>query len=296
MVLVEQGRLLRDGHRQTAFREGDMRRPRTICPRSKAGEGMARLQSRASFHPLSHRWRILGLAHQARTAPAAQPCHGYDHQPRNRIPLRIVYVIYQYVDRKEEEKQRSVGELLIEDVHSLIRESGFPEEVATSIASRLQARWQGTRPHLFGPTEATAQPDRLLDDNSLPLPDKAPALWATDRLPKENPAEFTRRVYGEWIGKGFSRADMLHLDKPLYKALANWLSRQGNELPFDLPTKKEVNNRWIDRVRDASTNEHAEALQTPRTVGRLAAAMQRRNLTIERSGRKDTDETPETSR
>lgn len=58
----------------------------------------------------------------------------------------------------------------------------------------------------------------------------------------EQPPEFIRRNYGQWLGIGLTQAH-LRADVDLYNALQNWL--QKNSLPddFGLPSKKELTNK-----------------------------------------------------
>ena len=112
-----------------------------------------------------------------------------------------------------------------------------------------------------------------------PEPDKphvAPALWMSEaRQEGESPADFIHRVYAPWIGKGFSRVDLLRLDPKLYRALGNWLLRKGNVLWFDLPTRKEVNDRWIEKMTREGW-DGPEARQNTSEFERFSAAKRRR--------------------
>lgn len=89
------------------------------------------------------------------------------------------------------------------------------------------------------------------------LPDVAPALWAKDKRAGETPPDFIRRVYEPWIGKGLARSDLRGLDPQLYMALANWLRK--NEMPgdIDLPTVKQVNDRWVEKITGSGTDRSA---------------------------------------
>jgi hypothetical protein len=84
-----------------------------------------------------------------------------------------------------------------------------------------------------------------------PMPSKAPQLW-TERDPalKENPAAFTRRVYGPWIGTGFTRPQLRALDDALYHALSVWEHRHPEDAIKDLPTLAEVIDSKIARLAD----------------------------------------------
>jgi len=85
----------------------------------------------------------------------------------------------------------------------------------------------------------------------LPMSSKAPQLWV-DRDPalKENPAAFARRVYGPWIGSGFTRPQLRALDDALYHALSVWEHRHPEDAIKDLPTLAEVIDSKIARLAD----------------------------------------------
>ncbi|WP_426030922.1 hypothetical protein [Caulobacter sp. DWP3-1-3b2] len=80
------------------------------------------------------------------------------------------------------------------------------------------------------------------------LPSNAPALWISEKKPGDSPPAFIKRHYAPWLGKGLARPDIKRLDPQLYVALNNWL--RNNEMPadLDLPTLKEKNDRWAERV------------------------------------------------
>ena len=89
-------------------------------------------------------------------------------------------------------------------------------------------------------------------ESSVTLPSMAPASWAKGKQPGDTPPEFIRRHYAPWLGKGLTRPDIKRLDPQLYVGLNNWL--RNNEMPadVDLPTLKEKNDRWVERVREGS--------------------------------------------
>ena len=80
------------------------------------------------------------------------------------------------------------------------------------------------------------------------LPDEAPALYLDRPNRQETAPDFIRRVYGPWLGQGLTRAHILHLDRPLYTALAKWL--RSNDMPadLDLPTKAEQTTRQLQEM------------------------------------------------
>lgn len=106
------------------------------------------------------------------------------------------------------------------------------------------------------------------------LPKAAPAAWASDKLPGDTPPDFIKRHYEPWLGKGLTRPDIKRLDAQLYGALNNWL--RHNEMPadFDLPTLKEKNDRWVERVQSEGWSTVGD--MTVREAARLNQAVARR--------------------
>lgn len=104
----------------------------------------------------------------------------------------------------------------------------------------LAAEWGLT--HLLMP-EAVPETERRFN-----LPVSAPEFYQRRADRRERPCEFIRRVYGTWMGNGLAMHHLFHLDEPLYAALHNWL--RHNEKPdwLDLPTKKELNDRALERL------------------------------------------------
>ncbi len=96
--------------------------------------------------------------------------------------------------------------------------------------------------HLLMPEAVPAKEDQI------ELPTKAPEFYQkrTDR--REKPCDFILRVYKKWHGKGLAKHHLLHLDEPLYMALCNWLIKNDAPDGFDLPTKKELNDRELERL------------------------------------------------
>ena len=66
----------------------------------------------------------------------------------------------------------------------------------------------------------------------------------------ESPAAFARRVYGPWIGTGFTRPQLRTLDDALYHALSVWEHRHPEDAIKDLPTLAEVIDSKIARLAD----------------------------------------------
>lgn len=89
----------------------------------------------------------------------------------------------------------------------------------------------------------------------------------------ETPPSFIKRIYGEWLGQGLTRADLRGLDGQLYGALSHYLRTAEMPKDVDLPTLKEQNDRWVRAVRERGTS----ALPNdPRLLSRLGFAMKRR--------------------
>lgn len=78
-------------------------------------------------------------------------------------------------------------------------------------------------------------------------PSKAPAKWSERKNKDESPIEFIKREYGPWIEqKSISRADIRRLDRQLYVALYNWMSKHGDiSSMLDLPTLSTANERKL---------------------------------------------------
>jgi hypothetical protein len=70
---------------------------------------------------------------------------------------------------------------------------------------------------------------------SIPLPEKAPRLWA-DRKGKTNPVAFIREVYSDWLGINLTRAFIRNADQELYDAYAKWIKRHSED-DLNLPTR-----------------------------------------------------------
>jgi len=87
----------------------------------------------------------------------------------------------------------------------------------------------------------------------LPLPTAAPAIWPKDKLPLEKAVDFIRRVYAPWIGNGLTRVSLGHLDPRLYAAFEGWVSRNGVPADLNLPTQREVTDRWVAQVVSGDT-------------------------------------------
>lgn len=120
-----------------------------------------------------------------------------------------------------------------------------------------------------GETGGTAAASTQTDAGKpLRLPRAPTETWLErDKEDMESPAEFTRRVYGAWIGRGLRRRDISRLDPPLYRALAVWVHRHPeDDIPELVPNTDTV---------DAQVAKLADHM-TPEELRRLGLALQSR--------------------
>ncbi len=95
------------------------------------------------------------------------------------------------------------------------------------------------------------------------LPRKATALWADrDASQKITPAQFTRNIYGAWIGRGLTRKHLRDLDEPLYHALSVWEHRHPDDTIKELPTLAQVIDQKIERLSAEFSPEELRKLGT----------------------------------
>ena len=90
---------------------------------------------------------------------------------------------------------------------------------------------------------------RLTETLARNLPTHAPEFWdRRDLNAKENAAQFTRRVYAKWLGKGLTRRDLNRLDNKLYRALSVWVHRHPSDAIEELPPLSEAMDELIERL------------------------------------------------
>jgi hypothetical protein len=90
---------------------------------------------------------------------------------------------------------------------------------------------------------------RLPRPKVVPLPTTAPETWSKRDLNlRENPVQYTRRVYAPWFGHGLTRKDLKALDPELYRALSVWVSRHPDDAITELPAQSEIMDDLIDRL------------------------------------------------
>ena len=95
------------------------------------------------------------------------------------------------------------------------------------------------------------------------LPAKAPELWSertTGR--KVSPADFIRKNYEQWLGKGLTRAHIGILDKPLYTAYAKQIKRTPEAVIDGLPTDQRIPyddpEEALERIREGNRRRTAK--------------------------------------
>jgi hypothetical protein len=105
------------------------------------------------------------------------------------------------------------------------------------------------------------------------VPEVAPKPWS-ERQPGQTPPDFVRSHYGVWRDgvwdpAGLTKADLRN-DEQLYSALATY-ERRHPEDRLNLPTKKQSNDAWVERVKRGD-----ETLRSPLEMERLATIARRR--------------------
>lgn len=98
---------------------------------------------------------------------------------------------------------------------------------------------------------------------SVPLPDRAPEIWSErDRTQRQNPAQFVRRVYAQWIGRGLTRQALCLLDEPVYRALSVWEHRHPEDRIHEILTLSEVIDSKISSLSAEFTPDELKTLGT----------------------------------
>lgn len=188
---------------------------------------------------------------------------------------------------------------IVDYVHSIENKTTVPKDSPKEIEDKLAALERFAK---LGHGEGVADFARMLfapelllaasaatseQQSTAPLPETAPIIWSIgNRLQvegaegprRETPPEFIRRVYGEWLGNGMTRAKLRHLDRTLSLALDRFAKDHGmpEDLIEGLPRVRDLNDKNVERWRDAM--ETGEPTQfTAREALRLASAAYRRN-------------------
>ncbi|GLR90896.1 hypothetical protein [Bradyrhizobium iriomotense] len=83
-----------------------------------------------------------------------------------------------------------------------------------------------------------------LDNLTRSAPPSPPELFENRADKSENPFEFVHRVYGQYLDRGLSKADIRSLDAKLYQGILNREKRYSDP-SLVLPTKAEVNDQQL---------------------------------------------------
>lgn len=110
------------------------------------------------------------------------------------------------------------------------------------------------KPELFAAFQKAISQQTSLKGAAENLPTVAPALWEERTTGREvSPADFIRKHYEPWLGKGLTRAHIGQLDEKLYAAYARQISRSPDKAIAELPTeprqKRSDPDEALDRIR-----------------------------------------------
>lgn len=125
--------------------------------------------------------------------------------------------------------------------------------------------------------------------NKPELPKVAPEIYQQRADKEENVLDFVKRVYRPWIGKGFGRQHLYHLDRSAYLGYKNFIAYHGDRYSDILPTKEQL----IDRDR-AILSEHDDPKSCAQVKDEIVLIRRIENIlaAIEReTAPRDEDET-----
>lgn len=193
----------------------------------------------------------------AREAPMKKTKRSATTHPRN--PAQPVGPVPAYPDQEADELgwARDLDQREADKIRLL--SSPLFREAATAL-DRIETKHDLSMESRIALRQALAQHARdYVASGGAPepdLPEKAPELWSRREGRKENPVAFIRRVYAPWLDRGFTRAHLLALDRPLYSALAVWLHRHPEtEFPEFITPTDEVYEILARRVRPESRSK-----------------------------------------
>lgn len=96
---------------------------------------------------------------------------------------------------------------------------------------------------------------------SVKLKAKPSDRWAErDLNRKEDPAEFTRRVYKKWLAQGFDRKLLRDADPELYRALSVWVHRHPDDIINGLYSKGQQMDEIIKRLSSELSEDELRRL------------------------------------
>jgi hypothetical protein len=193
-------------------------------------------------------------------------------QSYNNLIFRIIFIVNIFIEQKKHKDHIYNNEDRLNIIELYVQQNG-----SSGVKDFIRAVFH----ELYSPEVEKNEPHESYITRNADMPNSAPEIYPGLRGP-ETPPEFVKRVYGEWLGKGLTRADIRKLDPKLSIAINNWLSRPGNEWPtdVDLPTLKEQNDRDLERLESHGINELVSGdvpATTIREAQRLLAAKARRS-------------------
>jgi hypothetical protein len=140
---------------------------------------------------------------------------------------------------------------LLDAAHNLMKQDKRLDAAAFEYLRRLRMKVRFAQS--AAPPKSEAAPPPVLQ--------VAPKLFSKRDDKRQGPLEFTKDIYGPWLGRWvLSRADIRQLDKKLYHAYGNWgiTSEQLDEI--GLPTKEDLLTYKLDQVgpmeRPSTSRKH----------------------------------------
>ncbi|MEP1964460.1 hypothetical protein [Tateyamaria sp.] len=93
------------------------------------------------------------------------------------------------------------------------------------------------------------------------LPETAPELFAQRVDSREKIIPFLQRVYGSWLGRGFTRNHLSDLDKQAYVAFKNHLYYHGDTGGLNFPTIDEQIDHDFERLTEFDDDASKQELE-----------------------------------
>jgi hypothetical protein len=146
---------------------------------------------------------------------------------------------------------------LLEAAHGLMKQDRRLDAAAFEYLRRLRVKVR------FAKSTASRQ----RPEQTEPFPEIAPKLFVNRENKNQSPLDFTKEVYGRWLGRWLiSRADIRRIDIKLYEAYPNWGVTSEQLDALGLPTKKVLLDH---KLREAGPLERPS---TARRHGELSEA------------------------